>query len=119
MNRDSTWLPFQSAEVSELVAQMRSEERARYSQWVRSYWIRFTVILLVSLSLADYASRLSARFGTGFGLLAFGIAEALLLRWAFGSLDQLRRGLLCSSEYARLRGFSITKLRLWRLPWFR
>jgi hypothetical protein len=114
MSRNSTWLPFQSAQVAEIVAQMQPEERVRYSQWVQSYWIRFTTVSFVALELAWW---LSGRVGTAFGLLVFGVAEALLVRWVLGSLDQLRRGLLCSSEYARSRGYSTTTLRLWRLPW--
>jgi hypothetical protein len=113
---ESTWSPFQSAEVREICAHLSPTEHSRLMEDARErgrqmgQW--FTVPLAIVVVLLSMSWRL------GLALVALFVAYFVLwLLPRFRAMQQRSIEFLCQAEWARTQNYTPTRVRLMTFPW--
>jgi hypothetical protein len=113
---ESTWSPFQSAEVREICANLSTTEQARLMEDARErgrligQW--FAVPLAIVGVLLFWSWRL--------GLLLVALFAVYFVFWVLPRFRAMRRRtieLLCETEWARDQNYTPARLRLMSFPW--
>jgi hypothetical protein len=113
---ESTWSPFQSAEVREICAHLTPGEHARLLEDAQQRGARIGLWLAGPLGLSS--ALLVWRWQIGAVLLALYVPYFLV--FGLPRLRAMRRRsmeLLCDTEWARSRGYDPATLRLMNFPW--
>ena len=115
---ESTWSPFQSAEVREICAHLTPEEHARLRGDAR--WRGQQIGQRLAVPSGVVAGSFGWSWQLGIVLLAL-----FIVYFAVSGLPRLRAmrrrsiELLCETEWARRHGYSPDRLRLMTFPWSR
>ena len=113
---ESTWSPFQSAEVREICAHLTPTEHSLLMEDARErgrqigYWFAFP--------LAFVAIFLASSWRLGLALAALFVVYFVL--WGLPRFRAMRRHsveLLCETEWARTRNYTPTNVKLMTFPW--
>ena len=113
---ESTWSPFQSAEVREICAALSPTEHARLMEDARERgrqigeWFAVPVAIVVVLLLWSWR--------LGLALVALFVVYFVL--WALPRFRAMRRRtieILCATEWARTQNYTPTRVRLLTFPW--
>jgi len=113
---ESTWSPFQSAEVREICAHLSPTEHALLIEDARErgrqigYWFAFPLAFVAAFLVTSWplGLALSALFVVYFVLWGLPRFRAM---WAH-SVE-----LLCETEWARTRNYAPTNIKLMTFPW--
>jgi hypothetical protein len=115
---ESTWLPFQSAEVCDICEHLTLEEKGQLaSHGVKSrrkIGIHFSLPLVIVACSFLYSGRVFFVLLGLFTIYAF-IAEWRIIR----GLQRRVRQTLCATEYAQARRYHPDTLRMFSFPWSR
>jgi hypothetical protein len=113
---ESTWSPFQSAEVREICAHLSSTEHARLIEDARERGQKifrwFAAPLAFVISILFWSWRL------GLALVALFVVYFVL--WVLPRFRAMRHRtieLLCATEWAHTHNYTLTRLRLMTFPW--
>ena len=115
---ESTWLPFQSAEVRDICEHLTLEENGQLAshgaQSSRKIAILFSLPLVIVACSFLYSIRVF------FVLLGLFTIYALIAEWRIiRGLQRRVRQTLCATEYAQARRYHPDTLRMFSFPWSR
>jgi hypothetical protein len=113
---ESTWSPFQSAEVREICAHLSPTEHARLLEDARERGQKifrwFAAPLAFVIAILFWSWRL--------GLAVVTLFIMYFVIWVLPGFWAMRRRtieLLCATEWARTQNYTPTRVRLMKFPW--
>ena len=113
---ESTWSPFQSAEVREICAHLSPTEHALLMEDARErgrkigYWFALPLAFVAVLLFSSW------RIGLALGAL-FVVYFVVGVLPRFRAMRRRSIELLCETEWARTRNYTPTNLKLMTFPW--
>jgi hypothetical protein len=113
---ESTWSPFQSAEVREICAHLSPMEHARLIEDARERGRRMGYLVAVPLTFVGVLLFSSWRLGLALGVL-FVVYFVLWVLPRFRAMRRRTIGLLCETEWARTQSYLPTNIKLMAFPW--
>jgi hypothetical protein len=113
---ESTWSPFQSAEVREICAHLSPTEHARLMQDARERGRMIGQLFAVPLAIVGVLLFWSWRLGLSLVAL-FAVYFVLWVLPRFRAMRRRTIELLCETEWARKHNFTPTRFRLMTFPW--
>jgi hypothetical protein len=113
---ESTWSPFQSAEVREICAHLTSTEHARLVEDARKRGEKIGRWFAVPLGLVCSLLFWSWRLGLALGAM-FVVYFVVWVLPGFRAMRRRTTELLCETEWARTHNYTPTTIRLMTFPW--
>lgn len=115
---ESTWSPFQSAEVHDICEHLTPEEKGRLASQGARLGRKLGSLMSPPLFFIALSFLYSVR--VFFVLLGLFIIYAFVMEWRLVRDHQRRvRETLCAAEYAKTRGYHPDTLRMFSFPWSR
>jgi hypothetical protein len=115
---ESTWSPFQSAEVRDICEHLTPEERGQLIN--DAAWSGRQIAWRLAIPFGIVGASFYFSIRAGFALLGLFVIDALVFqrRWIREHRQRGRR-MLCETEYGKVKGYRPETLRLFSFPWSR